>query len=641
MYLKTVKLFNWRKYKTLENNNAGLTINFKKGLNILIGENDSGKTAIIDAIKTTLGTNSNIPNWISDEDFSEGTNEFCLECIFDGLTPKEQSYFLEWLTVEGDNFEKTELRVILKATKYQDINHRSKINKELLAGSEGYEASLPMIAQEYLRTTYLKPLRDAENELKPGYRSRISKIIEGLDAFKNEQVKEEITDSFKEAFQNLESKLKSPVIDKIDGHLREFLVKTDAKSAHISEREIGFIEVLRRLELKYDDIKSGLGSMNLLFMALELIALRDLEIGAQLTLIEEIEAHLHPQAQLRVIKAFEKYLNDNPKLDAQYILTTHSPTLAASVNLKNLIVIFNGNAYPMDSEYTKLEADDYLFLNRFLDATKSNLFFAKGVILVEGYAENILIPAIAEALELPLHQFGVSIINVQGTIFERYLPIFLRQGSEMNFPVAVITDLDIGPNNYFIKKLGDFSQELGEERLARFNLIQTPLTMRDIKDTIDENWTNNTVKKYFDAWSYTSEEIRLVETNIVNQKKIKYSDGKENIKVFLSKPWTLEHSIAKSSLMIPFEEIILNLREYKKVVTKASKQSEWNAIQDTHERATQTYQFVLNNSLSKSIIAQELAEKIRTFDEEQIKLLKQDVELQHLVKAIKHVTGGE
>ncbi|MER1987513.1 MAG: AAA family ATPase [Solibacillus sp.] len=640
MYLKKVSLSNWRKYKADENNLPGLVVHFKKGLNILIGENDSGKTAIIDAIKTTLGTNNNTPIWISDEDFSKDTSEIFIECIFDGLTPKEQAYFLEWLTVEGNEFEKTELRITLKATKYQDINNRSKINKELLAGPDGYESSLPGIAQEYLRTTYLKPLRDAESELKPGYRSRVSKIIEGLDAFKSEENKEEITKSFKEAFQNLESKLKSPVTDKIDGHLKTFLSKTDARSANITEKEIGFIEVLRRLELKYDDIKSGLGSMNLLFMALELIALKNLEIGSQITLIEEIEAHLHPQAQLRVIKAFEKYLNEHPELDAQYILSTHSTTLASSVNLKNLIVLYKDNAYPMDSEYTELVDEDYLFLNRFLDATKSNLFFAKGVILVEGYAENILIPAIAEAIGRPLHQYGISIINVQGTVFERYLPIFLRKQDEMNFPVSVITDLDIGPTNYYIKKDDDFSGSLGVEQYSVFNSINTPLTMREIKNKIDENWTNKIAEQYFEYWKYTAEEIELVKNNVVTQKKAKYKDGEENIKVFFSKPWTLEHSIGKSFLKDILEKIILDLREYQKENTRTAKLLEWTNTGDSHQRATLTYQFILNNSLSKSIIAQRLAEEIIKLESAKINLLKTDLELKHLVQAIEHVTGG-
>src|SRR5699024_7488165 len=190
-------------------------------------------------------------------------------------------------------------------------------------------------------------------------------------------------EGFDFAFKELETKLKEPVLDKINMHLNDFLVKSDPKNAQVQNKSLSFQEVLRRLELSYDDVKSGLGSTKILFMALELIALREQEIGAQLTSIEEIEAHLHPQAQLRVIKSFEKYLEENPSLNAQYILTTHSQTLASSIKLENLIIIYEAKAYPMREEYTKLAKDDYTFLDRFLDATKANLFFAKGVILVE------------------------------------------------------------------------------------------------------------------------------------------------------------------------------------------------------------------------------------------------------------------
>ena len=69
---------------------------------------------------------------------------------------------------------------------------------------------------------------------------------------------------------------------------------------------------------------------------------------------------------------------------------------------------------------TKLRKGDYLFLQRFLDSTKANLFFAKGIIMVEGDAENILVPVIAEVLGYPLEKHGVSIVNVGSTAFLRY-----------------------------------------------------------------------------------------------------------------------------------------------------------------------------------------------------------------------------
>ena len=67
------------------------------------------------------------------------------------------------------------------------------------------------------------------------------------------------------------------------------------------------------------------------------------------------------------------------------------------------------------------------FLERFLDATKANLFFAKGLIMVEGDAENLLIPAIAQLIGKNLYQYGVSVVNVGSTAYKRYVNIFKTQ----------------------------------------------------------------------------------------------------------------------------------------------------------------------------------------------------------------------
>lgn len=633
MFLKEVKLNNWRKFKGAEDGRPGLALCFKKGLNILIGENDSGKTAIIDAIRMFLGTNSRMSDWVTDEDFSEGTDNIEIECIFSDLSDKEEAYFLEWLTTEGKQLDTTFLRVVFRANKYIDVNQIEKINKDIVAGPINHEQGMHSIAQEYLRVTYLKPLRDAESELKPGYRSRVARVIEGLEAFRSEGKKNEVIEDFENAFSGLEHKLNEPVLEKVDEHLKRFLSKTDSREAQIQNKSLTFQEVLRRLELNFNDIKSGLGSTNILFMALELIALREQEIGAQLTLIEEIEAHLHPQAQLRVIKSFEKYLDDHPSLNAQYILTTHSPTLAASVKLENLTLIFNDNAFPMSEEYTKLESDDYDFLDRFLDVTKANLFFAKGVILVEGFAENILVPAIAEAIGRPLHQYGISVVNVQGTQFNRYIPIFLRKKESMNFPVSVITDMDISPRSYYTHK--------SEEAKEQYSQIEKPQTIQQIKNIIDVDWTNEQVEEHFKEWEYTTKQIDLISEDVKNEKTEKYQDGKEAIKVFLAEPWTLEHSISKSMLKDEFQEIIVELREYKNEKTSSEKLETWKEISNTHDRATKTYQFVLTNLISKAVIAQRLSEKILNFTGDKKEKLENDSELKYIIDAIKHVTGGE
>ena len=80
----------------------------------------------------------------------------------------------------------------------------------------------------------------------------------------------------------------------------------------------------------------------------------------------------------------------------QVLLSTHSPQLAASADLDSMVMIIGHKAYPLGKGHTKLNDDDYLFLRRFLDATKANLFFARGLVVVEGDAENILLPRSCE-----------------------------------------------------------------------------------------------------------------------------------------------------------------------------------------------------------------------------------------------------
>lgn len=100
----------------------------------------------------------------------------------------------------------------------------------------------------------------------------------------------------------------------------------------------------------------------------------------------------------------------------------------------------------MGPAYTNLEPKHYDYLERFLDATKANLFFAKAVVMVEGDAENILLPTIAECLGRPLYQYGVSIVNVGSTAFLHYAKVFSRKdGQKMGIKAAIITDLDVKP----------------------------------------------------------------------------------------------------------------------------------------------------------------------------------------------------
>lgn len=449
MIVSELKLYNFRQFKS-EDNNPGLLINFHRGLNALIGENDSGKSAVIDAIKLVLLTQSGDYIKPSDEDFyrsKDGVScdEFKIECTITDFNENEAKIFIEYLNykkVEG----KDEYTLILN---YRAWRVGNKIFSETRVGDEEDGIRMDAESKELLKAVYLKPLRDAQREMSSGRGSRISQILLNHPAFKNKK-DHYVIKVFEEANKEIEKYFAEEedgkeILKTIINNLKLFHDERHGSGAELVASDIQLKAILETLTLRVLEINPGLGELNLLFIAAELLLLKDdTDGGIKLALIEELEAHLHPQAQLRLINYLQNEYNKN---DVQIIISTHSPILASKINLKNLILMKNGVGYDLSYKKTKLEKGDYLFLQRFLDSTKANLFFARGIIMVEGDAENILIPVIADIIGYPLEKYGVSIVNVGSTAFLRYSRIMMREdGENMKIPVSVITDCDVKPN---------------------------------------------------------------------------------------------------------------------------------------------------------------------------------------------------
>jgi len=448
-----LKLWNFRRYgistDELDLEHAAFDLKFNSGLNLLVGENDSGKTTILDAIRYVLFTQSREYIRITTDDFhlspgdeeSKRAEKLRIECEFRGFTTTEAGPFLEWIGIENaDGTDEYVLRVWLEATRKGD-----RVYSDVKAGPGTDGTQLPSAARDLLRVTYLKPLRDSDAELTPGRYSRLSQVLSSHSLFADAGDGHRLVELLSTASDGVESYFKDDdggkvLLEELNKYLSNFFHCRDSLGAEITVARNCLREILARLSLRLDQANSGLGSQNILFMATELLLLkREDYTGLKLALIEEIEAHLHPQAQLRVID----YLQNT---GGQFILTSHSPNLASKVHLRNLILVRGKSAFPLGLEFTKLRGGDYDFLERFLDVTKANLFFSKGVILVEGDSENLLVPALAELLDRPLHKYGVSIVNVGSTAFLRYSRVFLRKDAanpSLDIPVAVITDLDI------------------------------------------------------------------------------------------------------------------------------------------------------------------------------------------------------
>ena len=151
MYLSELKLWNFRKYSnsdgSIELGHPHLTVPFKKGLNVLIGENDSGKTSIIDAIKLVMKTHAYEWIRVSYDDFAIGTNKLRIELIISDLSVQEASHFIEWLGWTG---EKVHLRLVYGAM----IRDGKIIPTDIGAGETEGGNYLSFEAKEYLKTLF-------------------------------------------------------------------------------------------------------------------------------------------------------------------------------------------------------------------------------------------------------------------------------------------------------------------------------------------------------------------------------------------------------------------------------------------------------------------------------------------------------
>lgn len=484
MYISEIKIENFRAFGAGE---QAFVLPLNPGLTALVGENDAGKTAVIDALRFVLGTRDQEMVRVEATDFhqppgGERSNQIIIRLTFRGLTATDRGAFAEFLTYEEVGGQVSTVLILTWVTKRSSKENTSRrvAPPEWRTGANGDGPLLDFGARSLLTATYLRPLRDAERAMSAGRGSRLSQILQRTKEIKDTGVPFKV-----EALAGLDPKtlsvlglgdyasflfgesegIKATRTKLNESYLAPLSFADDPLQARIgvsghADDAIRLRQLLEKLEVALAPMADpesahtrGLGSNNLLFMACELLLLAAESDGFPLLLIEEPEAHLHPQRQLRLM-SFLQAQADKPRPDGQtiqIIVTTHSPNLASELPLSHLALIEGGRAFPLSEGKTKLSKSDYRFLERFLDVTKANLFFARAVLIVEGDAENILLPVIAKLLGRDFSEFGVSVVNVGGVGLGRYARVFMREDpvadGEIGIRVACMTDMDVMPNN--------------------------------------------------------------------------------------------------------------------------------------------------------------------------------------------------
>lgn len=636
MFLSSLTIKNFRCFDGSEHK-----ITFKNGLTVLVGENDSGKSAIMDAIKIVLGTTD--LNWYkieADDFYNEDTTlEIEIVCKFEDLTESERGAFLECLTYENVEKKISCLYLYWKC-KYLETFKPPRPISNVSTGKNGTGSAPSAEARELLRTTYLRALRDAYSDMQSGKHSRLSQIMRHVSVVDIGEDKYEVGKDLYGlslvGIANLSNELLAnhPALESINKDMttilsEQMLLKKDTIKTRLEvtgtnsnnlQKEMSLLE---KLDLSVDKDacsmqgKVGLGTSNIMSMACELLLHKEAEVDNKscFLLIEEPEAHIHAQRQLKLIQSLE---DEAEKGNCQIIITTHSPLLASVVKLANIVIVKSGNVYPLAENYTMLESDDYVFLEKYLDATKANLFFARSVIIVEGPGEALLLPTLAKLLDCSFTDYGTSLVDVRSTGLRRYARIFQRKESqkELDIHVACITDRDVMPNC-------------------------APGICIDEKYTEDKDtWSDKSKRAWRGEADYTAEEAKKHLEDIIER-----ADG-QKVQTFIAGHWTLEYDLAYVGLEYEdMKDILLDaLMKVSYVEANRNKEKKElieliDSCKTIEEKASHFYSFFTSKKASKADFAQQLA-----YDLEK-KYIGKGSELKskipkYLVKAIEYVAKG-
>lgn len=486
MYLSKLLIENFRGIQNLE-------AKFNPSINFIIGENGSWKSALIDAIRLlyALGE-SRREIFVSDNDFfidiSSSDNsraEIIKICYqFSGLSDGQKGALYEYMVIPDKNNPKEDYAQITLV--YQRRPGKNPSFSHFSGNSEGQKPDPATF--EYFQHYYLGALRDSTKDMLSARKSILGNLIQRAvtknstetnytaivnDANDEMLKQQEVIDTRDRINENLENIFKNFVENKIG-------LKIEGREI---EQIVNLIQPYLPFDLQQvsrDGLElsqNSLGFNNLIYIATVLGDINQRVANDDTThfalLIEEPEAHLHPQLQLSLFNFLRATTKE--KTNCQLLVTTHSPTLTSKVPLENLILLekkcFQIHSCFIERDVDNIKQDalgnktlsdgDFLLkrkqLERYLDVTRAQLFFAKSIVMVEGISEELLVPIFCRLLNFELADYRIELLNVDGTSFYPFMSLFNSSNENKRIPkkVSIISDDDRFPES----KSADYSFE--------------------------------------------------------------------------------------------------------------------------------------------------------------------------------------